>query len=80
VPELASPARIPCAHEKRRAGHAGGLIEYETGFGGLGTSAARLIVGRQLSHTFEHRQSVLEGLLRRHRNPATILRRCGEDF
>jgi len=41
----------------------GDRIEYEVGFGLLGAMAQRLFVGRQITRTFLHRQSVLEGLL-----------------
>jgi ligand-binding SRPBCC domain-containing protein len=39
------------------------LIEYDVGFGWLGELAQRVLVGRQLQKTFEHRQKALEKLL-----------------
>lgn len=39
------------------------LIEYEIGFGFLGTLAQRVFVGRQFRKIFEYRQKALEGLL-----------------
>ena len=38
-------------------------IEYEVGFGVLGTIAQRVFVGDQVARTFDHRQRVLEGQL-----------------
>ncbi len=39
------------------------VIEYEAGFGFLGTFAEKLFVARQLQHTFEYRQATLLKLL-----------------
>lgn len=39
-------------------------IEYEIGFGVLGTLAQKLFVGLQMARTFAHRQRILEELLR----------------
>jgi ligand-binding SRPBCC domain-containing protein len=39
------------------------VLEYEVGLGLLGTVAERLLVGRQMTRTFEHRQRTLEALL-----------------
>jgi ligand-binding SRPBCC domain-containing protein len=39
-------------------------IEYEIGYGVLGAIAQHMFVDRKMRATFEHRQSVLEGLLR----------------
>jgi ligand-binding SRPBCC domain-containing protein len=39
------------------------LVEYDLGFGPLGTAAQRLFVARQLQRTFQHRQKTLETLL-----------------
>ena len=39
-------------------------VEYEIGYGLLGGAAQKLFVGPQMKSTFEHRQRVLENLLR----------------
>ncbi|MGA8150620.1 MAG: SRPBCC family protein [Terriglobales bacterium] len=39
------------------------VIEYEVGFGFLGTGAEKLFVAHQLQHTFEYRQATLLKLL-----------------
>jgi hypothetical protein len=39
------------------------VLEYEVGMGALGELAERLLVGRQMARTFEHRQRTLEALL-----------------
>jgi ligand-binding SRPBCC domain-containing protein len=39
------------------------VIEYDVGWGVLGTLAQELIVSRQLQRTFQYRQKALETLL-----------------
>ena len=41
----------------------GDVIEYEVGFGPIGTLAQKLLVSHQLQETFTHRQKILESLL-----------------
>jgi ligand-binding SRPBCC domain-containing protein len=39
------------------------VLEYEVGMGVIGEVAERLLVGRRMARTFEHRQRTLEALL-----------------
>jgi hypothetical protein len=64
IQALASPARIFVGgarwHKRTLVRDA---IEYEVGFGSLGTLAISLFIERQLRYIFAHRQEILPKLL-----------------